>query len=85
VNSALCDKCGGVLYRSRSRSFVEKLIKLTTRYRTYRCHECNWRGWIVSKPAPMTQTRRRAIARAVFGFALAVAATISVLLIARIS
>lgn len=85
MNSALCRKCGGILFRSRSRSFVEKLIKLATRYRTYRCHECDWRGWIAGRRVAATQTRRRTIARAVFGSMLIVAAALSVVLIARVS
>ena len=42
-----CPKCGEFnLYRSRSRSHIEKAIKIFLPMRTYRCHDCNWRGWM---------------------------------------
>ena len=42
-----CPQCGEYnLYRSRSRNFMEKIIKILVPYKTYRCHNCNWRGWM---------------------------------------
>ena len=42
-----CPQCGEYdLYRSRSRNIAEKIIKKLLPYKTYRCHNCNWRGWI---------------------------------------
>ena len=43
-----CPHCGrvGTLHRSRSRNFREKLIKFLLPYKTYRCKECGWRGFI---------------------------------------
>ena len=42
-----CPKCGKYkLYRSHSRNRTEKLLKSILPIRTYRCHNCNWRGWL---------------------------------------
>jgi hypothetical protein len=32
------------VYRSHTRGFKEKFIKVVTSHRAYRCHECGWRG-----------------------------------------
>jgi uncharacterized protein with PIN domain len=42
----LCPQCGLHVHRSRAKNIREKLIRLLTRYKAYRCHECGWRGWI---------------------------------------
>ena len=47
--SAPCPQCGHHIHRSRTRGFVEKLIRVATGYRVYRCHQCGWRGWILRK------------------------------------
>lgn len=45
--SSACPRCGKMnLHRSHSRTFGEKLRKLTTLRRPYRCHSCGWRGWV---------------------------------------
>jgi transposase-like protein len=44
----LCPRCGEITHRSHTRGFSEKLIKALTSHRTYRCHECGWRGWLRS-------------------------------------
>ncbi|MEW6129407.1 MAG: hypothetical protein AB1757_20370 [Acidobacteriota bacterium] len=49
--SEICPECGYPLHRSHSRGFNEKLIRSLTKAKIYRCHECEWRGW-VSKGAP---------------------------------
>jgi len=41
-----CSQCGHPIHRSHARGFVEKLIRVATGYRVYRCHRCGWRGWI---------------------------------------
>ncbi len=47
-----CPQCGQYkLYRSRSRNHIETLIKVILPYKTYRCHACNWRGWISKRKA----------------------------------
>lgn len=42
----LCPQCGGHTHRSHTRGFGEKLVKALTSHKTYRCHECGWRGWL---------------------------------------
>ncbi len=43
-----CPDCGeiGVLNRSRSRNFFERIIKKITPYKLFRCKGCGWRGYI---------------------------------------
>ncbi|CAG0938033.1 hypothetical protein BROC_00081 [Candidatus Brocadiaceae bacterium] len=42
-----CPKCGkiNVLKRSRPRSLSEKVIRASTFWKIYRCHNCSWRGY----------------------------------------
>lgn len=42
----LCPQCGGLTHRSHTRGFDERLVKGLTSYKTFRCHECGWRGWL---------------------------------------
>jgi hypothetical protein len=42
----LCPRCGEIVHRSHTRGFAEKLVKALTSHKTYRCHECDWRGWL---------------------------------------
>ncbi len=42
----LCPQCGGHTHRSHTRGFREKLVKVLTSHKTYRCPECGWRGWL---------------------------------------
>jgi uncharacterized protein with PIN domain len=48
MSKQFCPECGDHLHRSRSRSFSEKLIKVFSPFKLYRCHECGWRGWLAS-------------------------------------
>ena len=41
-----CPLCQETIQRSRSKSVIERLIRVFTRYRLYRCSACNWRGWL---------------------------------------
>lgn len=42
-----CPRCGEYrLYRSHTKNRVEALIKRLFPLNLYRCHACNWRGWI---------------------------------------
>lgn len=42
-----CPRCGEYnLYRSHSKNFIERGIKSVLPVKTYRCHNCNWRGWM---------------------------------------
>lgn len=45
----ICPHCGKTerIHRSHSRGFIEKVVKSVTPYKIYRCHDCNWRGWLV--------------------------------------
>jgi hypothetical protein len=49
MSKHFCPKCGNHLHRSHSRSFSEKLIKVFSRLKLYRCHECSWRGWLAAE------------------------------------
>ena len=45
-SSMICTSCGSSrVYRSHSRSFVERLRKRVTTMRLYECSACGWRGW----------------------------------------
>lgn len=55
----LCPQCGLNLHRSRAKNFREKLIRLFTPYKAYRCHECRWRGWIADEVASRRFVDRR--------------------------
>jgi predicted RNA-binding Zn-ribbon protein involved in translation (DUF1610 family) len=46
VAGMLCPQCGEHTHRSHTRGFREKLVKALTSHKTYRCHECGWRGWL---------------------------------------
>jgi hypothetical protein len=42
-----CHRCGSSnLRRSRARNILEQLRKSRTQKRPYRCHDCDWRGWL---------------------------------------
>ncbi|MCX7943051.1 MAG: hypothetical protein N2746_00875 [Deltaproteobacteria bacterium] len=43
-----CPSCGNSekVHRSHSIYLWEKVIKLFSSYRLYRCHNCGWRGWL---------------------------------------
>ncbi len=55
----LCPQCGGRTHKSHARGFNERLIKALTSHKTYRCHECGWRGWLrrVDSPKPRHSLR----------------------------
>ncbi|MGH3117147.1 MAG: hypothetical protein ACRD09_15395 [Vicinamibacterales bacterium] len=42
-----CPACGSPrLYPSRARSLGERIRRVFTRKRPYRCHACDWRRWM---------------------------------------
>lgn len=45
----ICPNCGKAekVHRSHSRGLFEKVFKTVTLYKVYRCHDCNWRGWLI--------------------------------------
>ncbi len=46
VHGIPCPACGtGSLHRSKTRGPVERLRKVVTYRRIYRCDQCHWRGW----------------------------------------
>ncbi|HVZ39632.1 MAG TPA: hypothetical protein VHI13_10170 [Candidatus Kapabacteria bacterium] len=48
----------GKVNRSKTRNFREKLrLRLIPVYAVYRCHNCNWRGWLVRSTASPFVTR----------------------------
>jgi predicted RNA-binding Zn-ribbon protein involved in translation (DUF1610 family) len=43
-----CPACRGyAIYRSKLRGF-ERVKKIFTDERPYRCHDCGWRGWLLN-------------------------------------
>ena len=41
-----CPACGSTrVFRSKTRSSIERFRRQFTMKRPYRCHHCNWRGW----------------------------------------
>lgn len=62
----MCPKCGGPVHRSRTRGFGEKLVKMLSANRTYRCFECGWRGWLEATDiSQLRETRRRRLVRTI--------------------
>ena len=48
----ICPACKRAsAHRSKARWFGERLFKLSTSRRIYRCDSCGWRGWVL----PMEQ------------------------------
>lgn len=43
-----CPNCRSfAIYRSRPHGLVERVRKYFTALRPYRCHTCQWRGWLL--------------------------------------
>lgn len=41
-----CPSCGSTrVFRSKTRTALERFRRQFTMKRPYRCHACNWRGW----------------------------------------
>ena len=67
-----CPQCGECqLYKSRTRSRFEQTVKMMTLLRTYRCHGCNWRGWISKRRVMAEPSLLRVAASAVAWLLLA--------------
>lgn len=46
-HSTRCPSCGEfALHRSHARTLYEGLRKKVTSKRIFRCHDCDWRGWV---------------------------------------
>lgn len=53
-----CPKCGSEkIFRSRHRNRIESWRKSLGHKRTFRCHVCNWRGWLVSPDSPKQEEK----------------------------
>ncbi len=56
-----CPKCGQYkLSRSRSKNMIEKCLKMILPMKTYRCHDCRWRGWIGNRKINQKMSFRKA-------------------------
>jgi FlaA1/EpsC-like NDP-sugar epimerase/lipopolysaccharide/colanic/teichoic acid biosynthesis glycosyltransferase len=60
-----CTQCRrGRLHRSRARNVLERMRRLLTTARLFRCNECGWRGWTIpldfGVPAPLHDTTLQA-------------------------
>jgi len=72
----MCPKCGGPVHRSRTRGLGEKLVKLLTANRTYRCFECGWRGWLQAADiSQLREPRRRQLVRTIISVLLTIIIT----------
>ena len=47
ASAITCPSCGAPdVYRSRARSIPQRVKKSLSQQRLFRCHACNWRGWM---------------------------------------
>jgi predicted RNA-binding Zn-ribbon protein involved in translation (DUF1610 family) len=68
-----CPRCGEYnLYRSHSKNILERAVKNILPLKTYRCHNCNWRGWLNKK----RRQKKATLKSLLFYAAVAVAALI---------
>ena len=60
----ICPKCGETenIERSHSRGLFEKVLKRVTPLRAYRCHSCNWRGWLIPGGSHLSFRSYKAVA-----------------------
>lgn len=72
----MCPKCGGPVHRSRTRGFSEKLVKMLTANRTYRCFDCGWRGWLeTTDTSQLSEARRRRLVRTIISVLVTILVT----------
>ena len=72
----MCPKCGGPVHRSRTRGFGEKLAKMLTANRTYRCFECGWRGWLrATNISQLRDSTRRRLVRTIISVLVTILVT----------
>lgn len=84
TNLHRCPQCKmvGKVNRSKARSIGEKLrLRIVPVYGVYRCHNCNWRGWLMRSTS--SPARTRLFVAAYFLAALAVIALAAYYLISR--
>jgi hypothetical protein len=41
-----CPRCGREVHRSKAKRIDQQIRKWLTAQRLYRCHSCQWRGWM---------------------------------------
>lgn len=80
-----CPGCGDHLHRSHARGLDEKLVRLITPYRTYRCHTCGWRGWVSSSRPLFRLALGHSFFRTLVGFILALALTLAFIYLAKVT
>ena len=75
-----CPRCGSKrFYRSRHRTAWELWRKKISERRLYRCHTCQWRGWLNdSFYVPTSERIKNAIA---FGVMVSISIAVTVLLL----
>ena len=72
----MCPKCGGPVHRSRTRGLGEKLVKMLTVNRAYRCFECGWRGWLQATDiSRLRESRRRRLVRTIISVLVTILVT----------
>jgi hypothetical protein len=72
----MCPKCAGPVHRSRTRGFNEKLVKMLTANRTYRCFDCGWRGWLEAADiSQQRESRRRRLLRTIISVLVTIIVT----------
>jgi DNA-directed RNA polymerase subunit RPC12/RpoP len=58
-SSHVCPRCGARrLFRSRSRSGLERLLRALTPFRVYRCHACGLRTWTFGRAASLASDQK---------------------------
>lgn len=72
----MCPKCGGPVHRSRTRGLTEKLVKVLTANRTYRCFDCEWRGWLEATDiSQLREAKRRRLVRTIISILVTILVT----------
>ena len=57
-----CPNCGQHDYhKSHIKNIVERIRKYILHQRPYRCHDCNYRGWVLVKVERVKLSTRKAI------------------------
>jgi hypothetical protein len=68
----VCPNCGEIAYRSHTRNFRESFIKRLSPLRTYRCHDCGWRGYAAPARVRLPRVNFKALFVWIAGVLLAV-------------
>jgi hypothetical protein len=62
-HSLKCPECdrSAKLYRSHAKNAFELFVKNVTPFRTYRCHDCGWRGYMIPPSGRSSQVTPRLV------------------------